>query len=70
MAVFDATNSTEERRRYLRSKFHGHFQYLFLESICNDVETLERNYLLKMKYSPDYQGVDTAKARAGRKGRA
>ena len=38
MAVLDATNSTEERRNYLRSRFHGKWQYLFIESICNDME--------------------------------
>ena len=47
----------------MRSKFHGKFQYMFIESICNDEQTLERNYLLKMKYSPDYKGVDTYKVR-------
>lgn len=38
VAVLDATNSTEERRSFLRSRFHGKWQYLFIESICNDME--------------------------------
>lgn len=38
VAVLDATNSTEERRNYLRTRFHGKWQYLFIESICNDME--------------------------------
>lgn len=62
VAIFDATNSTEERRNYLREKFHGKFQYLLIESICNDQETLEKNYLLKMKYSPDYKGKNVEEA--------
>ncbi|KAL6745907.1 6-phosphofructo-2-kinase-domain-containing protein [Haematococcus lacustris] len=62
VAIFDATNSTEERRTYLRSHFHGRWQYLFIESICNDQEVLERNYMNKMKYSPDYHNVPVAQA--------
>ncbi|PSC70832.1 6-phosphofructo-2-kinase fructose-2,6-bisphosphatase-like isoform X2 [Micractinium conductrix] len=64
VAVLDATNSTEERRNHLRSRFHGKWQYLFIESICNDMEVLENNYRLKMMYSPDYKGVDTEQALA------
>jgi hypothetical protein len=41
IAIFDATNTTEERRRFLIQKFHGHFSYMFIESICNDVKVLE-----------------------------
>ncbi|KAG1672615.1 hypothetical protein FOA52_002095 [Chlamydomonas sp. UWO 241] len=64
VVVFDATNSTEERRRQLVRHFHGRYQYLFIESICNDPHTLEQYYLLKMKHSPDYEGtsVETALA--------
>ncbi|CAD7703452.1 unnamed protein product [Ostreobium quekettii] len=62
VVIFDATNSTESRRRYLISKFHGRFQYMFIENICNDEEVLIENYRQKMKYSPDYLGVDTEEA--------
>jgi hypothetical protein len=58
VAIFDATNSTEERRKYLIERFHGRVQYLFIESICNDEATLKRNTELKLKYSPDYGDVD------------
>lgn len=54
IAVFDATNSTSERRAQLRARFHGRWQYLFIESICNDQDVLEMNYRFKMMYSPDY----------------
>ncbi len=37
-----------------KQRFHGHFQYLFIESICNDQVVLEQNYRYKMMYSPDY----------------
>jgi hypothetical protein len=33
-------------------------KFLFIESICNDLDVLQRNYLNKMLYSQDYQGVD------------
>ncbi|KAG2422824.1 hypothetical protein HXX76_015767 [Chlamydomonas incerta] len=62
VAVFDATNTTESRRNLLRSKFHGQFQYLFIETICSDPVVLEQNYRNKMKYSPDYKGVDVDQA--------
>jgi 6-phosphofructo-2-kinase len=43
-----------ERREYLISRFHGKQRYLFIESVCNDEETLCKNIALKLKYSPDY----------------
>ena len=42
-----------------RERFHGKWQYLFIESICNDPAVLEQNYRFKMMYSPDYKDVDT-----------
>ncbi|CAG9464718.1 unnamed protein product [Pedinophyceae sp. YPF-701] len=62
VAIFDATNTTEERRRYLISHFHGRYSYLFVESICNDQDVLEQNYRYKMMYSPDYARVSTEEA--------
>lgn len=58
VAIFDATNSTTERRNFLRDRLHGRFEYMFMESVCYDKEVLEKNYRLKMKFSPDYKGVD------------
>jgi 6-phosphofructo-2-kinase/fructose-2,6-biphosphatase len=57
VAILDATNSTSRRRNFLRDRFHGRFEYMFLESVCEDQKVLEENYRLKMKYSPDYRGV-------------
>ncbi len=37
---------------------HTPTQYLYIESILNDVEVLEANYRQKMMFSPDYKGVD------------
>lgn len=58
VAIFDATNSTSERRSYLINRFHGIVQYLFIESVCNDQETIRKNSDLKLKYSPDYVNMD------------
>ena len=65
IAVFDATNSTAERRAQLRARFHGRWQYLFIESICNDQDVLEMNYRFKMMYSPDYANTAATTAAAG-----
>ncbi len=46
-----------------RKRFHGHFQYLFIESICNDQVVLEQNYRYKMMYSPDYANFDDEQVR-------
>lgn len=46
-----------------RDRFHGRWQYLFIESICNDAEVLERNYRFKMMYSPDYTEQDSEAVR-------
>eukprot|EP00891_Asterochloris_glomerata_P000953 jgi/Astpho2/953/gw1.00016.135.1_t len=62
VAIFDATNSTESRRQLLRARFHNKWQYLFIESICNDPAVLEQNYRYKMMYSADYKDVDTNEA--------
>lgn len=62
VAIFDATNSTSKRRQFLKQRLHGTFEYMFLESICQDEEVLEKNYRLKMKFSPDYRGVNMEQA--------
>jgi 6-phosphofructo-2-kinase/fructose-2,6-biphosphatase len=62
VAIFDATNTTKQRRQLLREILHGRCEYLCLETICNDPETLDRNYRNKLTYSPDYKDVDEEKA--------
>lgn len=44
-------------------KFHNKVQYMFIESICNDEETLRKNVELKLKYSPDYEHTTAEEAR-------
>lgn len=63
VAFFDATNTTEERRRALAQRARAESTFLlFIESICDDADTLRRNYELKL-YNDDYKGMDPAKAR-------
>jgi hypothetical protein len=40
-------------------------KFIFIETICTDPEVLHQNYLNKMKYSPDYKGVNMQQVRKG-----
>lgn len=46
-----------------KNRFHNKWQYLYIESICNDPQVLEQNYRYKMMYSPDYKDVNTEEVR-------
>mmetsp|Transcript_48876 Transcript_48876/g.142453 ORF Transcript_48876/g.142453 Transcript_48876/m.142453 type:complete len:557 (+) Transcript_48876:85-1755(+) len=66
-AIFDATNSTAERRRAVQQRCKDHdpnFSVIFVESFCNDKDVVEANIRLKLTKSPDYQGVPYEQARA------
>jgi 6-phosphofructo-2-kinase len=64
VAVFDATNTTIKRRQSIAHKAREQKVCLvFVESICNDQEVLDRNYNLKLQ-NDDYAGMDPAKAKA------
>jgi hypothetical protein len=62
VALFDATNTTEDRRRNVVEKCRaavGHpLSVIFLESICDKPEVLEDNYRQKVRNSPDYKDMD------------
>lgn len=62
MGIFDATNTTRERRcellaciicsnKVLERCWHAEFNVLFIESICNDPVLLKENYEMKLKNS-------------------
>lgn len=61
VALFDATNTTKARRATLlsRNRKETNATLLFVESICNDQEILERNYAMKLQNN-DYKGMDPA----------
>lgn len=60
VGIFDATNTTKERRKHVYEKIrerNPHLKVLFLESICSDKAVVERNIQLKL-FGPDYKGKD------------
>lgn len=58
VGVFDATNTTRKRRKYVLDRIHernSQLKVLFLESICTDKNLVEKNITLKL-FGPDYVG--------------
>ena len=63
VAFFDATNTTVERRQALTARARSESTFLlFIESICDDEQTLQRNYDLKL-LNEDYRHMDADQAR-------
>ncbi|KAI8120407.1 6-bisphosphatase 1, 6-phosphofructo-2-kinase/fructose-2 [Lucilia cuprina] len=61
VAVFDATNSTYDRRKLIHEivvKQHG-FRLFFVESICDDPSIIEQNIKEVKVSSPDYINMNT-----------
>ncbi len=64
VAIFDATNTTSSRRVALAQRARKENVFLlFVESICDDEEVLQRNYELKIR-NDDYKDIDPDTARA------
>lgn len=65
IAVFDATNTTIKRRKVIidKCKQSRGITPVFIESICDNPEILERNYGMKLQNN-DYKHMDPAQARA------
>ncbi|KNC76819.1 hypothetical protein SARC_10703 [Sphaeroforma arctica JP610] len=63
VAVFDATNTTRERRRMIYEKIKEFEKtsvkvtFICLESICDDPEVLDVNLRQKIRGSPDFQNM-------------
>lgn len=64
VAIFDATNTTTRRRQRIIDKCRQvtGITPVFVESICENKEILERNYKLKLD-NDDYRNMDPIKAR-------
>lgn len=69
IAIFDATNSTDKRRRWLLEECTNPAKrpgkptgVVFVESICDDEELLLENFRFKVSNSPDYEGMDEEEA--------
>ena len=59
IAVFDATNTTRDRRRllYQRIVVEKGYKLFFVESICNDDSIIESNIKEVKTASPDYTNI-------------
>lgn len=59
IAIFDATNSTKERRKWIHETCEAEgIETLFVESKCDDEELIMHNILEVKTTSPDYKGLD------------
>jgi hypothetical protein len=69
IAIFDATNSTKERRDWVLKECTCNIKragkptgVVFVESICDDEELLRTNLMTKVNNSPDYKGMSQDEA--------
>lgn len=59
VGILDATNSTKERRKWVMAACAAHgIEVLFVESKCDDEETVMANIRDVKTTSPDYKGQD------------
>eukprot|EP01104_Vermistella_antarctica_P019966 TRINITY_DN820_c0_g1_i10.p1 TRINITY_DN820_c0_g1~~TRINITY_DN820_c0_g1_i10.p1 ORF type:complete len:425 (-),score=82.69 TRINITY_DN820_c0_g1_i10:33-1307(-) len=63
VAIFDATNTTKERRTLILERCeHEHLKVMFVESVCEDPVLIESNVRETKLFSPDYAGQDKEEA--------
>lgn len=63
IAILDATNSTKDRRRWIKERCEAEgVKTLFVESKCDDEELIMSNILEVKTTSPDYVGQDPEEA--------
>jgi 6-phosphofructo-2-kinase/fructose-2,6-biphosphatase 2 len=63
IAILDATNSTKQRRRWIKDRCDAEgIETLFVESKCDDEDLIMSNILEVKTTSPDYQGQDPEQA--------
>jgi broad specificity phosphatase PhoE/predicted kinase len=63
VGIYDATNSTEARRRLVLSRLkQENMEVLFIESICEDPAVIEQNIRETKLSSPDYANMDPVQA--------
>lgn len=69
IAIFDATNSTRERRKWVLEEATNPANRngkktgcVFVESICDDQELLDENFRFKVRNSPDFHGMTEEEA--------
>lgn len=69
IAIFDATNSTEKRRRWILEECTSPEKragkptgVVFVESLCDDQELIDENFRYKVANSPDFKGMGVEEA--------
>lgn len=65
VAIFDATNTTRERRAQIveaAQEDGPHVQILFIENICDDPYVIAENFRQKIMNSPDYETISIEEA--------
>ena len=64
VAIFDATNTTKERRRWLQDQLRGlPLKLLFIESVCTDEAIIDKNIRQAKVHNEDYSSyADKEKA--------
>ena len=69
IAVFDATNTTKERRQWILKECAEFNEasgkrtgVVFLESICDDKDLLAENFNVKISSCPDFEGMSKEEA--------
>ncbi|XP_042262668.1 6-phosphofructo-2-kinase/fructose-2,6-bisphosphatase 4a isoform X2 [Thunnus albacares] len=63
VAVFDATNTTRERREtIIQFAEQNGFKVFFVESVCEDPDVIQENIVQVKLGSPDYTNCDTEEA--------
>ncbi|XP_014258667.1 6-phosphofructo-2-kinase/fructose-2,6-bisphosphatase-like isoform X2 [Cimex lectularius] len=64
VAVFDATNSTRDRRKMIHDIVvkKMNFKLFFVESVCDDPQIVEQNIMEVKVNSPDYKNMNTETA--------
>lgn len=63
IAMYDATNSTKERRQFIYDECVNHgIEVIFIESVCDDEDIIMANIKEVKISSPDYVGLDSEEA--------
>lgn len=63
VAIFDATNSTKIRRKWICAVLHNHgHECAFIESVCEDEKVINENIRKTKLSSPDYVGIPPEEA--------
>jgi broad specificity phosphatase PhoE/predicted kinase len=58
IGIYDATNSTKARRAMILERCHQRgLTVVFIETVCNDPDVIDRNVRETKLHSPDYVGV-------------